>query len=151
MKGIKISTYPLKLKSFNGQKLVFDPIRKKFVAFTPEEFVRQNMIMHLLKEMKYSEGLMAVEYPMKNLDTSLRCDIVVFSPKGLPRVIIECKAPGIKLGQAVVDQATLYNSKLDVEYLVLTNGAHTYCCMVDLNSGGYMFLDDLPGWNAIAQ
>ena len=150
MKTIKISTYPLKLKSFDGQKLVFDQIRQKYVVFTPEEFVRQNMISYLIHEKKYRKNLMAVEYSVKHMNTVLRSDIVVFDKELQPIIIIECKAPKVRISQSTIDQAVVYNGHLKVKYLIVSNGNVTYCCKMDYINNSYDFIQNIPDFEAIS-
>jgi len=149
MKSIKINTYPLKLREKEGQKQVFDPVRKKFVAFTPEEFVRQNIIMHLIETKNYKKNLMAIEYPLKHLDTVLRSDIVVFNRRMKARIIVECKAPSVKITQKTIEQAAHYNSKLNVEYLLLSNGNNTSCCKINYENKSFVFLEEIPDFGVI--
>ncbi len=150
MMSIKISTYALKIKSFNGQKKVFDIIREKYIVLTPEEFVRQNIIQYLIQDKNYSKNLMAVEYPLKISNSVFRCDLVLFNNKGIPRIIIECKAPSVKLTQKTIDQAANYNRKLKVDYLIISNGNHTYCCKMDYLYHSFEMVD-IPDAGVINQ
>ena len=149
MKTIKISTYPLKLKSFDNQKKVYDVIRKKYVAFTPEEFVRQNIIIYLIEEKKYSINLISVEHPLKQYGTIKRCDIVIFNKNTKAKMIIECKAPAVKLTQNTIDQAANYNIKLKVEYLVITNGNDTICYKLDFDNNTFEVTEEIPDFNIL--
>lgn len=144
MKSIKLYTYPLNIKVVNQQKMILDIIRNKYLILTPEEFVRQNLLLNLINEKKYPKSLIAVEYPLKHIDKILRCDIVVFNKNSVPDIIIECKAPDVNINQKVIDQAANYNSKLKVNYMAVSNGNKTYCCKLDYIKHKYEYLDDFP-------
>ncbi len=125
-------------------KTVFDPLRKKSVALTPEEEVRQFFIAWLSRERNWPLALMASEYGLKFNGRSYRCDIVAFNRELQPQIIVECKAPGVKLGQQVVDQVITYNRILNVPYIVITNGGTTYICSLNKETGKYEYVADLP-------
>ena len=110
-----------KTEEREGRTYVFDPLRRRFVALTPEEEVRQKMLYLLVEHLKVPAGLVAVEYSDK------RADAVVFGNEGLPLMIVECKAPSVTLTEAVLEQALRYHSALHPQYLLLTNGTITYC------------------------
>jgi len=122
---------------------VFDPIRHKQVALTPEEWVRQNIIQHLLA-LGFPQGLISVEQPISFNGLRKRCDIVVYNRQATPRLIVECKAPSVGITQKVFDQIAVYNLKLNVEYLVVTNGLESYFCQVNMSEGKVVFLPDFP-------
>ena len=125
-------------------RTVFDPLRKKSVALTPEEEVRQFFIGWLSRERNWPLALMASEYVLKFNGRSYRCDIVAFNRQLQPQIIVECKAPGVKLGQQVVDQVITYNKILNVPYIVITNGGTTYICSLNKETGKYEYVADLP-------
>lgn len=131
------------------EKTVFDPLRKKHVALTPEEQVRQFFIGWLHTERHWPLQLMASEYGIKLGRKSLRCDIVAFN-KGLqPQMIVECKAPQVTLDREVLDQIMAYNVVLGVPYLVITNGCTTYVCRCNKEKGKYEFVEDVPFYSSI--
>ena len=123
---------------------VFDPLRKKNVALTPEEEVRQHFIGWLNTQRNYPLNLMASEYTIKIGKRSLRCDIVVFNRNLEPQIIVECKAPYVSLGKEVMHQISLYNTLLKVPHLVITNGTSTCICSYNGSSGRYEFANDIP-------
>ena len=125
-------------------RTVFDPLRKKSVALTPEEEVRQFFIGWLSRERNWPLALMASEYVLKFNGRSYRCDIVAFNRQLQPQIIVECKGPGVKLGQQVVDQVITYNKILNVPYIVITNGGTTYICSLNKETGKYEYVADLP-------
>lgn len=129
--------------------VIFDPIRKKHVALTPEEWVRQNFIQHLVNTLGFPLGLMSVEKNIELNGLQKRCDIVVHNKQGFPVLIVECKAPSVNISQKTFDQIAIYNIKLQVEYLIATNGICHYCCQVDIPGQTYQFMKDFPAYNVI--
>ena len=116
-----------KTEQREGKTVVFDPLRRRFVVLTPEEEVRQKVLYLLVEHLQVPAGLVAVEYSLKVNGMDKRADAVVFGKGGQPMMIVECKAPTVTLTEAVLDQAIRYHSALIPSYLLLTNGASTYC------------------------
>lgn len=110
-----------------GKTYVFDPLRRRQVALTPEEEVRQKVLYLLVEHLKVPAGLVAVEYSLKVNGMDKRADAVVFGQAGQPLMIVECKAPTVTLTEAVLEQAARYHSALRPKYLLLTNATTTYC------------------------
>lgn len=121
---------------------IFDPLRRKFVALTPEEWVRQNILQHLMA-MGFPLGLMASEHPITFNGLQKRCDIVIFDRQAKPCLIVECKAPQVAITQKVFDQIAIYNMKLKVGHLIVTNGLRHFCCKM-MTDGKVEFLHDFP-------
>ncbi len=134
----------LKTKSVEGTIQVFDVIRKKYFVLTPEEWVRQHFIHYLNNEKNYPMGLMGVEKMVKYNALKTRADIVLYTREGKAKMIVECKAPNIKITQDTFNQISKYNFKLKVEYLVVTNGIQHFCCRMDYENNSISFLDDIP-------
>lgn len=130
-----------------NRREIFDPLRKKKVALTPEEQVRQFFINYLSKERNYPLSLMASEYSICYNRQRFRCDIVCFNKALEPMIIVECKAPDVKLTDSVVGQIARYNMVLKVKYLIITNGCDTYIFKYDEVCGKYEFVDDIPFYN----
>ena len=126
------------------ETVVFDPLRKKHVALTPEERVRQFFINWLHTERNWPLQLMASEYGIKLGRKSFRCDIVTFNRALQPQIIVECKAPEVQLTKAVLEQVLTYNMVLKVPYLVITNGNVTYACSYNSTTGKYEFSEEIP-------
>ena len=114
-----------------GRTFVFDPLRRRFVALTPEEKVRQQMLFLLVEHLHVPAGLLAVEYSVKVNGLDKRADAVVFGTDGRPVMIVECKASTVKLTETVLEQAVRYHSALRPKYLLLSNGNVTYCYLVE--------------------
>jgi len=128
---------------------IWDPFRKKWVVRTPEEEVRQAMASYLIQELRYPESLVQTEVSLLLNTMTRRADILVDKPAGNPVLLVECKAPGIKMSQRVFEQASRYNLALKVPYLVLTNGNQHVCCQVDIELGDIRFLDSIPRYDDI--
>ena len=139
-----LTNVALKTKSVEGTIQVFDVIRKKYFVLTPEEWVRQHFIHYLNNEKNYPMGLMGVEKMIKYNALKTRADIVLYTREGKAKMIVECKAPNIKITQDTFNQIAKYNFKLKVEYLVVTNGMQHFCCRMDYENNSISFLDDIP-------
>ncbi len=121
-------------------------LRKKNVVLTPEEWVRQNFIQYLIIEKKYPKSLIAIEKQLKINNLSKRTDILVFDKTGLTNIIVECKAPTVKITQDAFDQIARYNLSLNSNYLIVTNGMQHYYCKMDYQLKKYNFLNDIPDY-----
>ncbi|MBQ3190812.1 MAG: type I restriction enzyme HsdR N-terminal domain-containing protein [Bacteroides sp] len=144
MLPLNLPSYSAKIQKRNGKNVIFDTLRQKFVALTPEEWVRQHFI-HLLTDHKgYPKGLLANEIQLALNGTKKRCDTVLFNKDLSAKMIIEYKAPNIEITQAVFDQITRYNMVLKVEYLIVSNGINHYCCRIDYSTMKYTFLPGIP-------
>ena len=144
MQKLNLPNYTFKLKSNEKHTLIYDGIRKKDIVLTPEEWVRQHFIQFLIQEKKYPISLIAVEKQLIINNLKKRTDILVFSSDGLPNIIVECKAPQIKITQATFDQIARYNLKLNANFLIVTNGLQHYYCKLDLENKSYIFLQNIP-------
>lgn len=141
--------YEVKLRKIEGKTEVFDLLRKKWLVLTPEEEVRQKCILFLLNEKGYPAGRLASEYGLKVNQLKRRADIVAFDNFGHPLLIVECKAPSVKITQKTFDQIARYNLSLKVDYLVVTNGSQNYCCNLDFVAEKYRFLEQIPEYKSI--
>ena len=144
MQQINFPKYHFKIKTGEQNKYIFDKIRKKYVALTPEEWVRQHIVEYLTGELRYPAGLIAIEMQIEYNNLQRRCDAVVYNKKKEPRLIIECKAPHIKLTQKTLDQTAEYNFKLNVDFFILTNGVKHICCQLDYHQKTYIFRKSFP-------
>lgn len=118
----------------DGDK-IFDPVRRRWVRLTPEEWVRQQTIEMLHERYGYPLELMQVEAAITLNGLTKRCDIVVYGRDVKPWMIVECKKEGVALSQKVVDQACRYNLVLKVPYLLLTNGKQIISLSVNAEEG----------------
>ncbi len=139
---IEYPPYQPKIRQESGKEQIFDEIRKRWVALTPEEWVRQNFLQYLLQVRKYPASLIAVEKEIMLHDLRKRFDVVVHDRQAKPWMIIECKEMGVKLDQKVLDQVLRYNITLQVPYLVITNGQ--YCMAAAIRNGEVNEIEILP-------
>jgi len=149
MQKLNLPEYQLTIRTLGEKKEIFDKIRKKYVALTPEEWVRQNFIAYLIDEKNYPATLISVETEVKLFKVKKRTDILIFQNTGKPLMIVECKAAEVKIDQQVFDQIARYNMALKVNYLVVTNGLSHYCCYLDYEKNSYHFLENIPVYNSI--
>ena len=129
--------------------MIFDFLRRKYVALTPEEWVRQHFVHYLVEHKGYPKGLLGNEIELKAGEKRLRCDSILYNKLAQPQMIIEYKAPTIQLQQRVFDQITAYNMLLHVDYLVVSNGLQHYCCRMDYEHHSYAFLRDIPHYTEL--
>ncbi len=137
----------MKTKSENGKQYVFDEWRRRWVRLTPEELVRQHTLHYLEDQLAYPHGLIAVECVVEINAMRKRCDAVIYTTDARPLMIIECKAQDVALNQKVFDQAAVYNTKLNVPYLMLSNGKQMIVCKVE--NGAYVFAHNVPNYNEL--
>lgn len=135
-----------KLKSKENKLLIFDVIRKKYVALNPEEWVRQHIIHFLHFQKKYPVSLMAVEKQLRLNNLTKRTDIIVFNRFAKVDIIVECKAPNVIIDQQVFDQIARYNMKLNAKYLMVSNGLDHFFCQIDQENEQYQYLAELPDY-----
>lgn len=128
---------------------LFDPIRKKRVARTPEEEVRQAMVQYLITQAGYPATFLANEYSIIMGKLSRRCDTVVFSPQLKPLMVFEYKAPDVPISQDTIEQAFRYNSTLCVPFVCLSNGKTTYIYKVGYNGMPTVQLTHLPSYQEL--
>lgn len=137
--------FTLKGGDSDAQSLkIFDIVRKKYVLLTPEEWVRQHLLHFLIHDRNVPLSLTAVEKLVMVNRLQKRFDILVYSKTHKPLLLVECKAPEVKIDQEVFDQAARYNLSLNADYFVLSNGLSTYCCKLDHKNQRYDFLEEVP-------
>ena len=147
--SLNFPEYKFRVQQTEKGTEIFDIIRKKFVALTPEEWVRQHAVHYLIKERRIPSGRMNVEVSLQTMKLSRRADIVVFDNTGEPVTIVECKAPSVKITQDAFDQIARYNMTLKASYLFVTNGLTHFCCYIDLRKRDYYFLQEIPDYRAM--
>ena len=146
MQQLNFPFYSFRFKNSENKVSIFDEIRKKFIILTPEEWVRQHVVQFLLDEKKYPKSLINVEKVLKVNGLRKRYDVVVFNPDGSIFILIECKAPEIKIAQITFDQIARYNMTMKANYLMVTNGLNHYFCQMDFENEKYLFLKELPDY-----
>ncbi|MEM0992889.1 MAG: type I restriction enzyme HsdR N-terminal domain-containing protein [Bacteroidota bacterium] len=134
----------LKYRVRDGKSLLFDPIRKKYLVKTPEELVRQLLLIYLMQQLQYPKTRIAVEKELMVNKRQKRFDLLIYNTDFQPFILIECKAPSIKLTDATFRQAATYNFELKADYLVITNGIDTHCCKMNYEEKIYAFQAAFP-------
>jgi len=133
-----------RIKNENDRRFIFDTIRKTWVQLTEEEWVRQNFVSYLVNALLYPKTLIAVEKEIRLYDLKKRFDILVYDKDYKPWMIVECKAPSVKLSEDVLQQALRYNISVPVDYIIITNGNSTAGWKKE--SEGLALLQELPRW-----
>ncbi|EJP27160.1 type I restriction enzyme R protein N-terminal domain protein [Prevotella sp. MSX73] len=146
---LNLPDYPIRLSGTQEHPSIFDILRRKYVALTPEEWVRQHFIHFLINQKNYPVTLLANEIKLRVGNKTLRADSVLYDRELRPRMIVEYKAPHIPITQKVFDQISTYNMLLHVDYLVVSNGLQHYCCKMDYDNQKYLFLEDIPDYKKI--
>ncbi|MCO6026394.1 type I restriction enzyme HsdR N-terminal domain-containing protein [Prevotella cerevisiae] len=144
MTPLNLPDFQIKLSGTQEKPSIFDLLRRKFVALTPEEWVRQHFVHFLIEHRGYPASLMQNEVQLKCGNKVLRADSVLYRNDLNPRMIIEYKAPTIPVTQKVFDQISAYNLLLHVDYLIVSNGIKHYICKMDYARQTYLFLKDIP-------
>ena len=119
---LNLPSFEPQLQRVDDKYFIFDSLRKKLLALTPEEWVRQHWINFLIEHQGYPKGLISLEKGLKYNQLQKRTDLVVFDRVGHPYLLIECKAPDIELNQKVLQQALAYRATLLTPYIILSNG-----------------------------
>ncbi|MBP6391224.1 MAG: type I restriction enzyme HsdR N-terminal domain-containing protein [Flavobacteriales bacterium] len=149
MIALDLPDHGVKTKQGPQGPLVFDPWRRRWVALTPEEWVRQHFLNHLVQDLGCPASMIAVERGLTLNGLSKRADALIHGPDGTPLALVECKAPTVKLVQATFDQAARYNLVFRVPVLLVTNGRTHYACAIDRTVDQIRFLDKLPDYAAM--
>ncbi len=149
MQSLNLPYYEQKVRLNGAKQQIFDPIRRRWVALTPEEWVRQNMISHLTNALHVPETRLSNETPISFNGLSKRCDTVVYDADLQPLMIVEYKAPTIEITQKVFDQIAVYNLKLQVPYLLVSNGLTHIFCKVDCENKRYLFSPEILDYNQL--
>lgn len=148
MQKLNFKDYVFRFRN-SGRISIFDEIRKKFIVLTPEEWVRQHVVHFLLHEKKYPKSLINVEKVLTVNGLTKRYDVVVFNPDGSIFILVECKAPQVRISQMVFDQIARYNMTMQSQLLMVTNGRDHYFCKMDYENEQYVFLQELPVYTAL--
>ncbi len=149
MQELNLPSYPFNVKRNADVLQIFDIIRKKWVVLQPEEWVRQHVIWYLIEEKGYPASLIAIEKSLLVNNLQKRFDIVLHSNIGKPLVIVECKAPGIKISEDTLHQALRYNSIIRAPYIFLTNGLEMYYGELNFIDASFSYIKDIPFYKEI--
>lgn len=151
MQRLNLPEYQFNIKQKEGGYSIFDTLRKRWVALTPEEWVRQNFVRYLIESREFPSALMNNEISLTQNGIKRRCDTLVAARDGSPLVIVEYKSPQVEITQKTFDQIVRYNIVLRAKYLIVSNGLSHYCCMINYESNSYSFLEEIPGYNELVQ
>ena len=146
---LNLPEHTFKIKQTSNGMVIFDVLRARYVALTPEEWVRQNFVAFLIHHKGFKPALMANEMTLELNGNRRRCDTLVADRQGSPLVIVEYKAPDVTVTQAVFDQIVRYNMSLHAEYLVVSNGMNHYCCKIDYVNNTYHFIPQIPDYHKL--
>lgn len=150
MQTLNLPSFEYRLREgARGSAEIFDPLRKKFVKMTPEEWVRQHMLNYLTAHRGYPPSLIGVEVRLNYHSLKKRSDIVVFDRSGDPLLLVECKAPSVPVTRDVFYQVAMYNRSLAGKYLVLSNGLVHHACVVEPGNPGWRYLTEIPDFTHI--
>ena len=147
MTPLNLPKYKFKLKEEDNKVFIFDSIRKKYLQLTPEEWVRQNFIQFLIEEKGYPKSMFSIEKGIKVSNTQKRVDIAIFNKDRQIEILVECKAPEVKITQKAFDQIARYNLTLNAKFLIVTNGLSHFYALMDHENKKYIFLRELPAHN----
>lgn len=151
MEPLNLPPCKFRISQKDGKHYVFDVFRKISVVLTPEEWVRQHFLMWLVNHLDYPKGLIAVETALKYNQLQKRADAVIYAKSGQPLMLIECKAPHVKITQQTFEQAAGYNFTFKTRYLVLTNGLDHYCCQIDPENRKIVYLPNVPFYRDLSE
>jgi len=151
MISLNLPSFDIKIRREGNRAVVLDPLRRRWVALTPEEWVRQHFVNLLVSEKHYPATLVANEVQLSVGEKVMRADTVVYDRTRHPRMIVEYKAPTVAITQKVFDQISVYNLLLRVDYLAVSNGRQHYVCRMDYDNEKYSFLEDLPDYEVFLQ
>lgn len=149
MKTLNLPTYPFTFKEESKKTKIFDAVRKKYLVLTPEEWVRQHVVRFLIEEKGFPASLIAIEMGLKLNGMQKRADVLVYSKSGKPLLMVECKAPEIKIDQKVFDQIGRYNITFKVPYLLVTNGMEHFCAQINFQKKDFSFLKEIPEYEKL--
>lgn len=146
MQRLNLPDHGVKLRHEADGDRVWDPLRRKWLVLTPEEWVRQHVLNHLIQDLGCPASLTTLEHTIALNGLTKRADIVVHGRRGEALLLVECKAPEVRLDQRVFEQAARYNIVFRVPFLMVTNGLTHYCCRVDHTSSAVDFLPKVPAY-----
>ncbi len=146
MYELQLPKYSFRIKKIDNGYQIFDEFRKKYVKLTPEEWVRQNFLRFLVEEKEFPKEVISVETELKVNEMKKRCDAIVYNKEGQPFIIIEFKAPNVPINQHVFDQTAVYNTQLNVDYFIMSNGLQHVSCRVNKADASYVFFEQIPNY-----
>jgi Type I restriction enzyme R protein N terminus (HSDR_N) len=149
MQQLNLPEFPFKIIIEAGIKKIFDPLRKKYIILSPEEWVRQHVAQYLINQKNVPSSLIALEREIVYNGLNKRFDILIHNKKGEPVMIVECKAPAVKIKQKTFDQAAMYAFSLESKYILVSNGISHFCFEVDRVNQTCSPLEDIPDFEGL--
>jgi hypothetical protein len=143
---LNLPTAEIKTRNLGQEVQLFDFVRQQWLNYTPEEWVRQSIIHYFVYHKAVPGSLLAIEMPIKVNKMNRRCDLVIYSNTGSPKLIVECKAPSVKISQKTLEQVSQYNIALKVPFLMVTNGIHHFVFKIDFKNGATEQLNEIPDY-----
>jgi len=143
--ALNLPPYPYRLSDKKGKQYLYDDFRKKWVFFTPEEWVRQHILHFLVNKKNYLSGLIAIERKVKHATSQLnRYDILCYNRFGQPHLLVECKSPEIEISHDTFMQTAHYNKSIKARYVAVSNGLVHYAAKPNYDENELVFMDDFP-------
>ena len=149
--SLNFPEFDIKCRFRMGRHEIWDPIRKKYLVLTPEEWVRQNTISYLNQVLGYPISLIKSESGLRYNGRQKRTDIVAYGRDAKAILLVECKAVTVTIDQGVFEQAALYNKEIRAPFLVVTNGLNHYCCRQDFEKSSFEFIAEIPSFERAVQ
>ncbi|MEM9417361.1 MAG: type I restriction enzyme HsdR N-terminal domain-containing protein [Bacteroidota bacterium] len=149
MKPLNLPTFAYKIQVSKQGHLIFDAIRKKYVQLTPEEWVRQHVVHYLTGHLSYPRSLVRLEPGVRYNGLQHRADILVYDRAAKPLLLVECKAPHVRLNYDTWGQIARYNAHFNAQLLVITNGLQHFCWQLDYERGNHTLLPTIPSFDAL--
>ena len=149
MFALNLPSFEANIVHADNQNQIFDILRRRYVALTPEEWVRQHFIHYLIEQKHYPASLLSNEVTICLNGMTRRCDSILYNNAGKPQMIIEYKSPSVRITQKVFSQILAYNNVLKVGYIIVSNGMQHYCCHIDYSTLKATYLQDIPDYNAL--
>lgn len=147
--NLNLPEYDVSLKREGDTVRIYDPLRRKWLVLTPEEWVRQHFTHYLIEHLGYPATLMANEVGLTLNGMQRRCDTLIYTHDLRPLVVIEYKRPTVEITKAVFDQIARYNSVVGARWLIVSNGMHHYCCK--FTGTGYEFMREIPRYEKLLE
>ncbi|MEN8928545.1 MAG: type I restriction enzyme HsdR N-terminal domain-containing protein [Flavobacteriales bacterium] len=141
---LNLPPYQAKVQKKEGEYFIYDEIRANYFVLTPEEWVRQNFVHFLINHHDYSKNYFKLEKQFLVNERKKRFDVLIYDKNAAPFLLIECKAPEVKISQDTFAQIATYNMELKVPYLIVTNGLTHFICEIDFEKKTYNYLKEIP-------
>jgi hypothetical protein len=151
MYKLNLPSFDFKLKQDAGRALIFDENRKRFVKLNPEEWVRQHWLKTLVDHYACPMGRISIEKELIYNNTKRRTDLLVYDEHAKPILLAEFKAPEVKISESSFEQIGIYNTQLQVPWLLVSNGIEHRVFKLDVQLGNIRLVEELPHYSQLAQ